>query len=162
MSRGWIGLAIALLAVTPALAQNPGQIARAAGGHDCPGCNLFQADLSSKTLKSKVFSRARLRQADFSLGTFTATRFDHADLRDANFYGALAGHADFTGADLTNASLVGGYFQAARFTGARLNGANLGGADLRRAIGLTRDMLSRACGDASTQLPPNLGVLPCK
>jgi uncharacterized protein YjbI with pentapeptide repeats len=143
-------------------AQNASQIARVQGGADCQGCNLFQADLGGKTLKGHRYSRARLRQADLSLGTFNGARFDHTDLRDANLYGVLAGHADFTGADLTNATLVGGYFQAARFSGAKLDGANLGGADLRRAAGLTQAQLSRACADASTQLPPGLHAPACK
>src|SRR5690606_40644741 len=57
-------LAAALLAATPALAQNAGQIASARRGASCAGCNLFQADLSRTELRGKSFAGARLRQAD--------------------------------------------------------------------------------------------------
>src|SRR5690606_20471821 len=74
---------IAALAVgLPAQAQNAGQISRVQNGASCPGCNLFQADLSYKTLKGRNFSGARLRQSDLSLGTFSGANFSKADLRD--------------------------------------------------------------------------------
>jgi uncharacterized protein YjbI with pentapeptide repeats len=48
------------------LAQNSSQIAKVRAGANCPGCNLFQADLSNLTLSGKNLAKARLRQADLS------------------------------------------------------------------------------------------------
>jgi uncharacterized protein YjbI with pentapeptide repeats len=155
-------LAIMVLALAlPAGAQNAGQIARVQAGASCPRCNLFQADLTGKTLARRNFAGARLRQADLSLGTFTGSRFAGADLRDLNGYGALFGHADLRGADLTHASLVGAYLEHADFTRAKLVGVNLSGAELSTARGLTPSQLAEACGDGSTRLPRGLQLRPC-
>ena len=40
------------------------EIAKVQGGASCPGCNLFQADLSGKELQGKTYAGARLRQAE--------------------------------------------------------------------------------------------------
>lgn len=158
--RGAALLAVLALSL-PAKAQNAGQIAKVQAGASCPRCNLFQADLTGKTLSRRNYAGARLRQADLSLGTFTATRFSGADLRDLNGYGALFGHADFRRADLTHASLVGAYLEHADFSGARLEGVNLSGAELATARGLTQAQLDRACGDAATRPPRGLRLGPC-
>src|ERR1700761_5685604 len=73
-------------AATPALAQNPSQIASAKAGHNCPGCNLFQADLSNSELEHKNFAGARLRQANLSITEMNGTNFSRTDLRDVNAY----------------------------------------------------------------------------
>ena len=44
---------------------------------------------------------------------------------------------------------------------ANLEGANFSGAEMDRAQGLTQSQLNRACGDASTRLPPGLRLPPC-
>jgi Pentapeptide repeats (8 copies) len=54
---------------------------------------------------------------------------------------------------LPNADLRG-----ADLLGADLEGAHLKGADLSKAIGLTREQISSAFGDARTKLPPDLGT----
>jgi len=156
-----IAAAVILSPALPAAAQNAGQIARAAGGASCPGCNLFQADLAGAVLKGRNFARARLRQADMSLGIFNGSRFSGADMRDVNAYGALFSSADFSGANLTNASLVGAYLQGANFSGATLDGTNFSGAEMERARGLTQARLDRACGDEATRLPAGLRIRPC-
>jgi uncharacterized protein YjbI with pentapeptide repeats len=46
-------------------------------------------------------------------------------------------------------------------TGATLRGADLSGADFTRAVGLTDEQLSRACGDDKTILPPGLSIPGC-
>ncbi len=146
----------------PALAQNAGQIAAAARGASCPGCNLFQADLTYRELGGRNFSRARLRQADLSFGTFSRTNFSGADLRDLNAAGAVFSGANFAGANLANATLVGSHLEGANFTGATLTGVNLGGAEMRTARGLSQRQLSQACGDQATMLPAGLSVRPCR
>lgn len=154
--------ALAVLSLAaPAMAQNAGQVSRAVSGASCPGCNLFQADFNGLERSGLDFSRARLRQADLSLTIMNRARFSNADLRDVEAYGGVFSSASFAGADLTNASLVGTYLRGANFAGATLVGANLSGADLAGARGLSQRQLDRACGDATTTLPPGLHIPPC-
>jgi len=151
----------AALAAGPALAQNAGQIARVQAGASCPRCNLFQADLSNRTLKGLNLSGARLRQADLSLSVMNRSSFAGADLRDVNAFGGVFSSASFAGANLTNATFVGTYLQGARFAGATLAGANFAGAEMDRASGLTQAQLNQACGDEATRLPPGLRIPAC-
>jgi uncharacterized protein YjbI with pentapeptide repeats len=154
---------LALLGLaTPALAQNPVQIAHARAGASCPGCNLFQADFANLELRGRNFAHARLRQADLSTATATRANFAGADLRDLNAYGAVFGGADFAGANLTNASFVGTYLEGARFRGAHLAGVNFSGAEMSRASGLTQAQLSTACGDQASVPPPGLHLPSCR
>jgi uncharacterized protein YjbI with pentapeptide repeats len=163
-----LALAVTLVALVAgagapfAYAQNPAMIAKARGGANCPGCNLFQADLSSLELKNRNFAGARLRQADMSAAVLTHTRFDHADLRDLNGYGGVFTGSSFAHADLTNASFVGAYLEGANFSGAHLNGVNFSGAEMERAIGLTAAQLASACGDPATKAPHGLALRPCR
>lgn len=150
-----------LLAASPAMAQNAGQIAHAKAGASCPGCNLFQADLQNTELKNRNYSRARLRQADMSAAIMNRTSFAGGDLRDVNAYGAVFTGANFAGANLTNASFVGTYLQGANLRGAHLEGVNFSGAEMDRAIGLTQAQLNAACGDESTHLPHGLRLKSC-
>ncbi len=157
-----LGMLAASLGATFAQAQNPALIAKARGGANCPGCNLFQADLSSLELKNRNFAGARLRQADMSAAVLTHTRFDRADLRDLNGYGGVFTGSSFAHADLTNASFVGAYLEGANFSGAHLNGVNFSGAEMERAIGLTAAQLASSCGDPATKAPRGLSLRPCK
>lgn len=154
-------LAVAALALAgPASAQDPAQIRRAATA-SCPGCNLFQADFTNRQMKSRNYSKARLRQANLSAAIMNGTNFSGADLRDVNAYGGLFTSANFSGADLTNASFVGAYLQGANFRGANLTGTNFAGAEMNRAIGLTQAQLNAACGDSSTLVPRGLRLRAC-
>ena len=158
-----LALAIALsLAALPAMAQNAGQIARVADGANCPRCNLFQADLSNKTLKSRNYTGARLRQADLSLSVFNHGDFAGSDLRDVNGYGALFSGVNFAGANMTNSTFVGAFLEWANFRGANLSGANFSGAEMAHAVGLSQAQLNGACGDSSTTLPPGLHLPACR
>ncbi|MBN9320371.1 MAG: hypothetical protein BGN86_07700 [Caulobacterales bacterium 68-7] len=150
------------LSVAPALAQNPSQIASARRGANCPGCNLFQADLGGAELNSRNFAKARLRQADLSLAVMNRTSFAGGDLRDVNAYGAVFSSANFAGADLTNATFVGAYLEGANLSGANLAGVNFSGAEMDRAVGLRQGQLDRACGDQSTRLPAGLRIPVCR
>ena len=154
---------LAVLAVgTTALAQNAGQIQRAAAGASCPGCNLFQANFSGAEMRGRNYARARLRQADLSLSTMNGANFSGADLRDVEAYGGVFSSASFAGADMTNASFVGAYLEGANFSGARLSGTNFSGAQLARARGLNQGQLNAACGDAATDLPGGLRIPACR
>lgn len=151
-----------LASAAPALAQNAGQIARVRGGASCPGCNLFQADLSNLTLRGLNLSKARLRQADLSTVVMNRVNFAGGDLRDVNAYGGVFGGASFARADLTNASFVGTFLEGASFAGANLTGVNFSGAEMDRATGLSQGQLNRACGDESTRLPRGLSIPGCR
>lgn len=158
-----LGLSVAALAsAAPALAQNASQIARVRGGASCPGCNLFQADLSNLTLRGRNLSKARLRQADLSTVVMNRVSFAGGDLRDVNAYGGVFGGASFARANLTNASFVGAFLEGANFAGANLTGVNFSGAEMDRATGLTQGQLNRACGDSSTRLPRGLSIPGCR
>jgi len=153
--------AAVVAAALPAVAQNPGQIARVRGGASCPGCNLFQAALSGLEARGLNLSGSRLRQADLSLTVMNRTRFANADLRDVEAYGGVFSGSNFSGANMTNASFVGAYLEGAAFSGATLTGANFSGASLRRATGLSQTRLNQACGDEATQLPGGLSIPHC-
>jgi uncharacterized protein YjbI with pentapeptide repeats len=155
-------LGASLAVATPSSAQNAGQIASVRNGANCPGCNLFQADLTNLELKNKNLAGARLRQADFSTAIMNRTSFAGGDLRDVNAYGAVLTGASFARADLTNASFVGAYLQGANFAAAKLSGVNFSGAEMNRAIGLTQGQLNQACGDDSTLTPRGLSIPRCR
>lgn len=162
MLKHLAALILAAAALTaPALAQDAARIARVQAGWDCPGCNLFQADLSYRDLPGVDVSGARLRQADLSLATLNRADFSNANLSVANLFGARFTAARFRGADLSRANAVGAHFGGADLTGARLDGANLSGAELDTARGLTQRQLDAACGDAATTLPAGLSVRAC-
>lgn len=154
-------LIVAALA-SPALAQNAGEIARVKAGASCPGCNLFQADLSGKELQGKNYAGARLRQADLSISMMNNDNFSRTDLEFVNAYAGRFTNANFTGADMSKSSWVGAYLQGARMGGANLTDANFSGAEMSKASGLTQSQLNKACGDASTLLPRGLSIPSCK
>ena len=156
-----LGAVLALLTPMTANAQNASQIASARRGANCPGCNLFQADFSGLEMVGRNFAGARLRQSDLSLSVINRSSFAKSDLRDVNAYGAVFSSSNFAGADLTHASFVGTFLQGANLTGARLDGTNFSGAEMGRSRGLSQAQLNRACGDASTQLPPGLRIPRC-
>lgn len=161
MTRFALLAAALVLAATPVLAQNSGQIARVRGGASCSGCNLFQGDFSGLQARGLNLSGSRLRQADLSLSVMNRTRFTGADLRDVEAYGAVFSSSNFNNADLTNASFVGVYLEGSSFSGATLTGANFSGAQLDRVTGLTQGQLNRACGDAATTLPRSMRIPAC-
>ncbi|MEO6378448.1 MAG: pentapeptide repeat-containing protein [Caulobacteraceae bacterium] len=160
MKLALVAATIAAIAL-PAVAQNASQIGKVRGGASCPGCNLFQADFGSRTLKGKNFAGARLRQADLSSSVMNHVSFARADMRDVNAYAGVFSSASFAGANLTNATFVGAYLQGADFRGATLVGVNFSGAEMNHARGLTQGQLSRACGDGSTTLPRGLRLKAC-
>jgi uncharacterized protein YjbI with pentapeptide repeats len=159
-------LALVVFAATviaaPAFAQNPRQIASVRAGHNCPGCNLFQADLSNSELQHKNYAGARLRQANLSVTEMNGTNLSRTDLRDVNAYAGRFTSASFAGANLTNATFVGTFLGGANFKGATLEGANFGGAEMGSARGLSQAQLNKACGDGSTIVPKGLHIPSCK
>jgi uncharacterized protein YjbI with pentapeptide repeats len=157
----FLTLAAAMVLGQPALAQNASQIAQVRAGANCPGCNLFQADLAGLEIAGRNYAGARLRQADMSLAVLNRANLSRTDLRDVNAYGGVFSSTRFNAANLTNADFVGTYLQGANLTGADLTGTNFSGAEMDRALGLTQTQLNKACGDESTRLPRGLTLPRC-
>jgi uncharacterized protein YjbI with pentapeptide repeats len=134
---------------------------RVRGGESCTGCDLFQIDLSYRSVAGRNFTGSRIRQADFTIAVADRANFTGANLSLTNMFGARATGANFTGANLDGAQLVGAHFGSARFDGARMEGANLSGAELSNARGLTQQQLNTACGDATTTLPAGMTISRC-
>ena len=157
----YLTLTAALVLGPPALAQNASQIAQVRAGASCPGCNLFQSDMSGLEIPGRNYAGARLRQADLSLAVLNRANLSRTDLRGVNAYGGVFSSARFTGANLTHADCVGAYLQGANLAGANLTGTNFSGAEMDRALGLTQAQLNQACGDESTRLPKGLTLPRC-
>ena len=167
-------LACLLAFSTPAFAQAPTETGgpiisqadrdalapRVRNGAACPGCDLFQIDLSYRDLSSRDFSGTRLRQSELQVVTADRARFHGANLSLSNLFGGRFSSADFTDVNLSGATLVGAYLGGARFSGAVLTGANLSGAELTGAS-ITQEQLNAACGDDSTLLPTGMTIPRC-
>ena len=133
----------------PASLESPDQAAIAsikAGHHDCPHCDLRNADLTNQCVKQgnvqgAQFDGARLVLMCMSYADFSGASFRNADLSGANLAHAKVDNADFTGADLSITSIKG--------------------TDLSRAIGLTQSQLDNACGDIETKVPAGLKAKTC-
>jgi uncharacterized protein YjbI with pentapeptide repeats len=133
----------------PASLESPDPVAIAsikAGHHDCPHCDLQNADLTNTCVKQgnvqgAKFDGARLVLMCMSYADFSGASFRNADLSGANLAHAKVDNADFTGADLSITSIKG--------------------TDLSRAIGLTQSQLDNACGDIETKVPAGLKAKTC-
>ncbi|MEM6557142.1 MAG: pentapeptide repeat-containing protein [Pseudomonadota bacterium] len=152
---------VAGLAASPAIAQNADDIGKVRDGQSCPGCNLFQAELSYKDANKIDLSGARLRQSNLALTTYDDANLSGANLSIANLFGARFNRTNFSRANLQNAIAVGTYFGASNLTGADLSGANFSGADLSLAKGLSQAQLNQACGDTNTKLPKGKSIPNC-
>lgn len=152
---------VASLMAAPSFAQDASEIALVQGGKSCPGCNLFQAELSYKDAHKMDLSNARLRQADLSLSTYDDVDFSNANLSVSNLFGLRLNRANLRDANLQRAIAVGAFFGSSYLGGADLSGANFSGADLSLARGLLQTQLNAACGDAHTRLPKGLIIPSC-
>jgi uncharacterized protein YjbI with pentapeptide repeats len=153
--------------------------------------SCFKCDFRGVTLKGENHFKANLRETDMTGANLERTYLSQAfleeavlrgaNLRGANLRFAKLQRADLSGANLTGAQLIVAWMQGtvlrrAVLDGVDLSGADLAGADLtgaslvraklfrtdfRTAKGLTQAQLDRACGDASTRLPPGLTVRAC-
>ena len=111
---------------------------------NCPGAHFEQAFFAEAYLKKATFTGAYLNEA----------YFPDAQLEEVNFFGACLEGAGFDGAHLEGADFSHTKVQGVRFTRARLGGANL-----RTAIGLTKEQLADAMLSSETTLPDYLDYL---
>lgn len=111
-----------------------------------PGSNFQRTRAVEARIQRLVAAGVRLDQADFTSASLPGARFTGTILRGATFRNARLQNSDFTAAVVTSVD----------FTGAQLRGADLGSA-----IGLTREQLKSACGDAETKLPEGMTIAIC-
>jgi uncharacterized protein YjbI with pentapeptide repeats len=157
-----------------AFAANPKDIARARdtrGIADCTKCDLTNANMAHGFFQFANMISADLSGANFDGANMAGVQLNNAKAIRAsfiytNFSGARLDGADLSGANFSNAWLnwtwlTGAKLDGANFAGARMPGAQLYGTDLSKAVGITQDQIDKACGDASTKLPPGIRVPAC-
>lgn len=111
--------------------------------HSLRGDDFSHADIAFLEL-----TNVDLRGEDFSEASLFNAQFDTLDLQDA----------DFRQANLTRVKFGGSNLEGVNF-----DGAILAGADLSKVSNLATEQLLTACGDAHTQLPPEVAPLkPCR
>ncbi len=123
--------------------------------------NLRNADLNGIELWGANLWKVNLRQAQLWQAKLAGASLGRANLSDASLWqadleGAYLWKANLEGANLSEANLAQANLEGSNLKGANLEGANLINADLRKAVGLTRQQLSQAICDETTQLPDYL------
>jgi Pentapeptide repeats (8 copies) len=124
--------------------------------------NLRDADLNGIDLWGADLWKANLREAQLWQAKLTGASLGRANLSEASLWqadleGAYLWKANLEGANLTEANLEQANLEGANLKGANLQQTNLINADLRQAVGLTRQQLSTAICDETTQLPDYIG-----
>ncbi len=115
---------------------------------DLNGIELWGADLWKVNLRE-----ARLWQAKLGGASLGRANLSEASLWQADLEGAYLWKANLEGANLTEANLEQANLEGSNLKGANLQQTNLINADLRKVVGLTRQQLSKAICDETTQLP---------
>src|SRR5262245_3042256 len=113
--------------------------------------NLTKAFLVFANLDTVCLGFANLVEACLNGAYLSRANLSCANLLGANLINANLSNASLEHANLKNASL-----SYARLNYANLNGAILYSADLRKAIGLTREQVESALIDEGTALPEDL------
>jgi hypothetical protein len=126
--------------------------------------NLRDADLNGIDLWGADLWKANLQEAQLWQAKLTGASLGRANLSEASLWqadleGAYLWKANLEGANLTEANLEQANLEGANLKGANLQQTNLINADLRQAVGLTRQQLSHAICDETTQLPDYLEVV---
>lgn len=167
--------AVAVVAATAVHAADPKHVKRArdtSGLAECLRCDLTNVDL-----RKGFFQLANLIEADFSGSQLDEANMAGAQLQNAKMVKVSATHTNFSGAqlqgiDLRGANLSKAWFNWAWLAGAKLDGANfagavmlgaqLQGADMSKVVGLSKDQLISACGDADTRVPKGISRPECR
>ncbi|PSB58409.1 pentapeptide repeat-containing protein [Chamaesiphon polymorphus] len=123
--------------------------------------NLRDADLNGIELWGADLWKVNLREAQLWQAKLAGASLGRANLREASLWqadleGAYLWQANLEGANLTEANLEQANLEGANLKDANLQQTNLIDADLRNAIGLTRQQLSHAICNETTQLPDYL------
>jgi uncharacterized protein YjbI with pentapeptide repeats len=123
--------------------------------------NLRDADLNGIELWGADLWKVNLRDAQLWQAKLAGASLGRANLREASLWqadleGAYLWKANLEGANLTEANLEQANLEGANLKGANLQQTNLIDADLRKVVGLTRQQLSHAICNETTQLPDYL------
>jgi uncharacterized protein YjbI with pentapeptide repeats len=123
--------------------------------------NLRAADLNGIELWGADLWKVNLREAQLWQAKLAGAFLGRANLSDASLWqadleGAYLWKANLEGANLTEANLAQANLEGSNLKGANLQQTNLIDADLRKVVGLTRQQLSKAICDETTQLPDYL------
>jgi uncharacterized protein YjbI with pentapeptide repeats len=123
--------------------------------------NLRDADLNGIDLWGADLWNANLREAQLWQAKLTGASLGRANLSEASLWkadleGAYLWKANLEGANLTEANLEQANLEGSNLKGANFQQTNLINADLRQSVGLTRQQLSTAICDETTQLPDYL------
>jgi uncharacterized protein YjbI with pentapeptide repeats len=120
---------------------------------DLNGIELWGADLWKVNLREAQLWQAKL------VGAFLGrANLSEASLWKADLEGAYLWKANLEGANLSEANLEQANLEGSNLKGANLQQTNLINADLRNVVGLTRQQLSHAICDETTQLPDYLQI----
>ncbi len=120
---------------------------------DLNGIELWGADLWKVNLREAQLWQAKL------VGAFLGrANLSEASLWRADLEGAYLWKANLEGANLSEANLEQANLEGSNLKGANLQQTNLINADLRNVVGLTRQQLSHAICDETTQLPDYLEI----
>ncbi len=115
-----LGIAVAVMVVAStnfvaiALAENPMHVRRLITTRECPGCDLYEANIGPVNLRGANLTGANLYRANL--------RF--SDLRDSTLNGANLYKADLRGADLSGANIYGTDLTEANLCGAIMPDGN--------------------------------------
>ncbi len=130
------------------------------------GASLFGAHLTDAVLNRAHLECADLGSTHLKCADLGGASLVGAWLMDAHLDGASLGYArleyaHLDHAHLDHASLYGAHLEGTTLNGADLDGAHLdeawlNGADLSKTLGLTKEQIASAHGDAATKLPPKL------
>lgn len=123
--------------------------------------NLRDAELSGIELWGADLWKVNLREAQLWQAKLAGASLGRANLSDASLWqadleGAYLWKANLEGANLSEANLEQANLEGSNLKGANLQQTNLINADLRKVVGLTRQQLSQAICDETTQLPDYL------
>jgi uncharacterized protein YjbI with pentapeptide repeats len=123
--------------------------------------NLRAADLNGVELWGADLWKVNLREAQLWQAKLVGAFLGRANLCDASLWkadleGAYLWKANLAGANLSEANLTEANLEGSNLKGANLHQTNLVNTDLRKVVGLTKQQLSKAIYDDTTQLPDYL------
>lgn len=130
-------------------------------GVDLTDAHLEKANLRSSILIDAILTHTDLRSAylgdaNLKKAWLHNTNLENADLSSATLVGVTLFAVNLTRANLMYANAEGVIVIGTSLEEADLHKANLKGADLRNAIGLTREQVDMAVIDNKTRLPDYL------
>lgn len=121
----------------------------------------IQAIITVISGRTRGFGKGENRRLNLMRTYLPGAIFNSAELEEALFVGSNLEEASFSKANLKNANflfadLKNAYLQNANLDGTVLNEADLQDADLRGAIGLTKEQIKSANINENTKLPDYL------